>query len=514
MTTNTLSLTRRGFLQGAASAAVAHLAGSSPILAAAATPRRPNVVFILTDDQDFNTLGCFGGKVLTPHIDRLAKEGVRFTRAYAVSSICTPSRYTCLTGKYASRSEHPPFLRACPPGTPANVAFNVAIVPEEPNLAQWLKNAGYATGFVGKWHTGGPGMLPCPRDGKLDDPKVAEILATNHERLCGYIRSCGFDYAASVYRGNLADHKLDALDVHNPEWITQGALDFIQQHKDRPFFLHLCTTLHHSPHPVRSLRGDWRVTPAGLLKEPLTSQPSRQSVFQRVREAGFPENTAHCTWLDDCVGAVVQKLEALGLADNTLIVYFSDNNVAGGKATCYDGGAHTPAFMYWKGRLAAGTTCDALVQNTDFAPTILDACQVPLRPELKLDGDTLLPLAQGRTAPWRDTALLEVGHSRAVVHGRWKYIAVRYPAPLQKRIDDGTLGRPPYHGDTTFDLHAVAARAHPAYFDRDQLYDLEKDPLEKNNLAALPEHAAVLAEMKARLKERLAAFPRPFGEFR
>ena len=134
------------------------LASATSSVCATAADERPNVIFILTDDQNNDTIGCFGGKVLTPNLDRLAREGVRLDRAYAVSSVCTPSRYTCLTGRYAGRCQSDRFLKQCPPDQPSNVGFNVQITPETPNLARALQQSGYTTGFVGKWHTGTPAL--------------------------------------------------------------------------------------------------------------------------------------------------------------------------------------------------------------------------------------------------------------------------------------------------------------------------------------------------------------------
>ena len=128
---------------------------------------------------------------------------------------------------------------------------------------------------MGKWHTGTPPLLPIPSDANLRDPDVAAKLAENQKRLCNFIKRAGFDYAASVYRGNLADHKLDALIYHNMEWTTKGALDFVEQAGDKPFFLHLCTTLQHSPPPNQSLAGDPTMTPAGHLPAPLDVQAPR-----------------------------------------------------------------------------------------------------------------------------------------------------------------------------------------------------------------------------------------------
>ena len=200
----------------------------APACSRAASSTRSNILFILTDDQNPDTLGCFGGKVLTPTLDRLCSEGVKFTRAYNSSSVCTPSRYTCMTGQYAGRCTTERFLKICPPDTQSNVGFNVQVEPGSWNVARVLSENGYWTGFVGKWHTGTPPLLSIPADANLHDPQVAKKLAENQRRLCEYIKQAGFGYAASVYRGNLADHKLDALKYHNMEWVTKGALDFLE----------------------------------------------------------------------------------------------------------------------------------------------------------------------------------------------------------------------------------------------------------------------------------------------
>jgi arylsulfatase A-like enzyme len=503
-------------LKGVLAAALIGAFSTTAGAAGAQVSPRPNVVFILTDDQNFDTIGCFGAKVLTPAMDRLAAGGVRFTRAYTVHSVCTPSRYVCLTGQYASRSGDPRFNQVCPPGTQSNVGFNVTLPPGSLTVAKVLHDAGYVTGFVGKWHTGAPQVVRVPEEGRMDDPKVAAALGENQRRLVEYVKGAGFDFAAGVYRGNLKDHKLDALDVHNQEWVTKGALDFLDRAKGKPFFLHVCTTLQHGPPPIKSLRAGkdaWRVTPAGLLSEPLDVQPSRESIFERVRAAGFDADTAHATWLDDGIAAILKKLGDMGVAENTLVLMFSDNGTRGGKGTCYEGGANTPSILYWKGHVPAGVVCGELVQNTDFVPTILDAAGVSPPESMHLDGRSLLPMVNDANAAWRDTTLLEVGHTRGVLTSKWKYIAVRYPPAMRKAIDAGTLGRKPYHMDNPTDLQITAERNHPAYWDADQLYDLEKDPGEKVNLAKDSAHAAVLADMKGRLKAKLAEFSRPFGEF-
>jgi arylsulfatase A-like enzyme len=489
------------------------LLGSFVVTTSAATPPRPNILFILTDDQNSDTLGCFGGKVLTPTLDKLCREGMKFTRAYNSSSVCTPSLYTCMTGQYASRCTTQGFMRQNPSGRQSNVGFNVLVEPGSWNVGRVLRENGYRTGFVGKWHTGTPPLLSIPSDANLRDPEVAKKLAENQARLSEHIKRAGFDYAASVYRGNLDDHKLDALKFHNMEWVTKGALDFLDQASDRPFFLHLCTTLQHSPQPNQSIAGDPTITPAGHLSSPLKVQAPRATISQRLKEAGIAANMGHATWLDDGIAAVIKKLADLGKLDNTIILFFSDNTTMGGKGTCYDGGARTPCFLWGKGRVSGGTTCDRPIQNIDFVPTFFDLAGIRPPTEMKLDGMSLTPLLSDGAAKWRDAVFLEIGHTRAVSTERWKYIALRYPPEMRQKIDNQTLGRPAYHMDTSLNLQELALKRHPGYWDADQLYDLQADPEERVNLAKDTRHAQTVAELKGRLKEWLAGFKTPFGEF-
>lgn len=483
------------------------------LMVSAATANRPNILFILTDDQNPDTLACFGGKVLTPTLDQLCREGVKFTRAYTSSSVCTPSRYTSMTGQYASRCATEVFMKQNPPGRPSNVGFNVQVEPGSWNVARVLRENGYRTGFVGKWHTGKPPLLPIPSEANLRDPDVAKTLAENQARLCDYIKRAGFDYAASVYRGNLADHWLAALKYHNQEWVTKGALDFIEQAGEQPFFLHLCTTLHHDPAPDQSITGDPTLTPAGHLPGPLDVQAPRATIPPRLKASGIAENMGHATWLDDGIAALIKKLTDLGKLDNTVILFFSDNTTMGGKGTCYDGGARTPCFLWGKGRMPGGVTCDQPIQNLDFVPTIFHFAGIRPPSAMKLDGMSLVPLMANPQTKWRDAVFLEIGHTRAVTTERWKYIALRYPPAMQQEINSKTLGRPAYHMDTSPNLQLLASNAHPGYWDADQLYDLQADPGERLNLAKDPKHAQTVAELKSRLKEWLAGFQRPFGEF-
>lgn len=547
-----MPLGRREFLKGGFGAAAglaigAGLLSPSRLMAATArSRRRPNVLFIITDDQRLDTFGFLRGRTLTPNIDRLAAEGVYFSQAYVGSSLCTPSRFNCLTGKYASRCETEQFRRSTSAEGQTRVLWNTSVGPDRINLPQALRHAGYATGIVGKCHGlnvwSGGRYETVPLDSDPADPEVAVVLRENQARLVESIKKNGFDYAASLHRGNLdsAGVPCKAVRQHNIEWTVKGALEFIEQNKDRPFYLYLASTLLHGPSPLESLKSDPRITEAGLLDEPPDVQPSRQSVLERTRAAGVRDWLAPATWLDDGIGAVLRKLDELGLAEDTLVFYFNDHGVENGKGTCYDGGVRTPTIVRWKGTIAPGR-CDEMVQNIDFAPTILDACGMHPPAGMHLDGASIMPLLTGGVSRVHDSLYFEVGYTRAVRTKRWKYIAFRIPPSRQKTREErrrmledyvrrreeagipdtgaatdpdvpfGHIGLIPGGAQTE---RSGLKRYGKHYYDADQLYDLAGDPDEQNNLAEEPAHKGKLAEMKALLEKHLAGLPGTFAEFK
>jgi len=516
---------------------------SSSLLMAAPQkkPRRPNVLFIITDDQRLSTFGFLGGKVLTPNIDQLAAEGVYFSRGYASSSVCTPSRYSCLTGRYASRCRDDSFKRNMSVEGQTRVTWNTHIIESESGLPKALQEAGYVTGAVGKWHLGGPNPTPIPLESDPSEPRIARILKDNQAHLSEHIKKQGFDYAASLHLRNLDNYPCRALGQHNIEWTVKGALDFIEQNKDRPFYLYMATTLLHGPNPLVSLKSDPRITSAGLLKEPLKVQPSRQSVLKRVKAAGLPESAAPATWLDDGVGAVLKKLDELGLAENTIVFYFNDHGVEGGKGSLYEGGVRTPTIIRWRGVIEPHR-CNELVQNIDFAPTILDACGIELPKDTTIDGISLMPLLLGQKKELRDSLYFEIGHTRAVCTKKWKYLAFRIPPSEHKSRQERLRMLENYRSrkerkdslEESFKPDADAPITHLGitpggvgtergnalthykkhYFDADQLYDLENNPREQNSLANNPAYKKKLEVMKALLKKHIADLPGTFGEFK
>jgi len=354
--------------------------------------------------------------------------------------------------------------------------------------------------------------------------------------LHGWVKTLGFDYAASMNQGNFGAHPCRALRVHNQEWITKGAVDFIDASADKPFFLYMATSLTHGPKPLDSLKADPRKTHGGLLPAALDVQPSRASVLERVQAAGVSDALAGATWLDDGVGAVLDRIDAL--ERDALVIYFNDHGVEGAKGSCYEGGVRSPAMVRWKGKAKPGRSA-ALVQNVDFVPTILDACGIEPPEDMHVDGQSLVPILRGEKAKLRDSVYLEIGYTRAVCTERWKYIAFRIPpsrrmtkeeriraseayAESKKRREDKDFATTPdaplshlgFPGGQSTERGNAIRKHGKTYYDADQLYDLESDPDEQTNLAKDPAHQPTLERMQALLREHLRRVPGTFAEFR
>ncbi|MCP4413980.1 MAG: sulfatase-like hydrolase/transferase, partial [Gammaproteobacteria bacterium] len=293
---------------------------------------------------------------------------------------------------------------------------------------------GYATGIVGKWHLG-PDWEYIGGDEDYNDPGVKERVDKGYKIFTDYIKEVsGFDYAESIYGNNMHCIGIPkSMQYHNMEWITKGALDFIDQNKDKPFFLYMATTLPHAPGPVKSLNADPKITAAGFLDKPLDVQPGREDVFRRTHEAGFEDEAAPTVWLDDGVGSLLDRLDELNLAENTIIIFTSDHQ-SPGKMSCYEAAASAPAMIRWKGKIKPNQTSDELVTNVDIVPTILELCGINPKQPQEYDGQNLGPLLKSQNPVDRKSVYLEVIYTRAVVSDEWKYIAVRFPKEIQKNI--------------------------------------------------------------------------------
>ena len=317
--------------------------------AAGKVARPPNVVLILIDDLGWADLSCYGSTFHeTPELDRLAAGGTRFTRAYAAAPLCSPTRAAILTGKHPARLHLTTYL----PGRPDNPAqkllhpkINQHLPSEEVTLAEALKPAGYRCGHVGKWHLGGKGFSPIDQ---------------------------GFDTSALTETKN------------TPEQVTAEAERFIEESRDRPFFLYVCHSAVHIP-----LAGK----PDLVAKYTAKSRPG-QGLGQ---EQNNPTYAAMLEGVDQGVGRIVRKLETLGLSENTLVLFTSDNGglaikegpntpatsnapLRGAKGQLFEGGIRVPLIAYRPGSVPAGKVCDVPVNSADYFPTLLNLAGVEAPP--------------------------------------------------------------------------------------------------------------------------------------
>ncbi len=489
------------------------------------TAQRPNIVLIISDDTDHSMLGFSGGgsDVLTPNLDRLAHEGATFPNAYASSAVCTPSRYSYLTGHHPGHCRTKQFLDECPTTEPYNLKWNSYINRPQDNIGGMFQQAGYRTGYVGKMHAGLPPgdigvvMTDIAEDADPYDPEVQAAFASSHANAVKEMNRIGFDYADSLYWNNVDICSAKKMHIHNTEWITQGALNFLdeQQHKeDEPFMLYMCTTVIHGPdHRDTIDNGDPLITSAGILDAAPNCMPKRHTIKDRLQQAGIPytHNTAGALWLDDAVGAVMNKIDEMGIADNTIILYHVDHNVHA-KGSLYERGIHVPMAMRWPAQVPADTTINGMVQNVDMLPTLLDICDVPQPKDTIIDGTSYLPLLQNNADEIHDDLYYEFGTARAVRCGKWKYIAFRYSDEAIERMQSGNQALALDYMNSMANATHYAAYFHPNYFAADQLYNIEADPHEQLNLVNDPACADVLTDLKQRLRVHLDSFDHPFPE--
>lgn len=512
------------------------------LLASGAFARQPNVIFFIADDmlpRHFNCLPQGEGKNLTPNIDRLATEGIVMKQQHCASPICTPSRYNVLTGTYASRAQNDWFKSVTKEnGGQTVVEFNTHIVAGRTTLPSLLKKAGYKTGMVGKNHVVEAHGLKRFKDfdASAKEPENVSKLKANYDHVCQAMREIGFDYVDRVYHNNPDFLGLHEVAVQNMEWITEGGVNFLKQKRDDPFFLYFATTVPHGPTKAeRSWNSNPLISPVGYLDKAPDVQPARSTIPERLKAAGLPVNDDTCNmlWLDDAVGALIQTLEETGELDNTVIFFYSDHGQMS-KGTLYQGGVHNPCIVWKKGGFAAGNTSDALVHIVDFAPTILDMAGADYG-EVQFDGTSYLPVLNGKPQDEDRILYFELGYARAIRKGDWKYLAVRYPAELENmtmeerervleewnaerrrkhlRIVTEDASKPFSHLTAIpggGDAERGSTGSYPGYFDRDQLYNLKRDPGEQQNLAKDPEYKEKLEEMQSEMKKVLETLPGNF----
>ncbi len=471
-----------------------------------------NILLIYIDDLNFDQIGYFNKEVLTPNIDAFIKTSIEFKNAYVTSSVCTPSRFSLMTGIYASRSSS---LRAkYPVDELPNVQWNT-FLQKHKNIAGYLKDELY-TGIVGKWHLGANSPNTYDDYSDISDPRVKEKLLEDYLFLKRDLGNKGFEFVDAFYRANPSEHKLAELRFHNVEWMTSKAIEFIDSavNSNQQFFLYYSTTVPHSPPPLESMRKHEYVTQIGILDstEILPSgMLAREDIIDLVNRNS--KVRPYMTWLDQGVGALLDKLRDEDLYDNTMIIMMSDNQNRG-KLTNYEG-AHVPLMVKpvrWGNQHLVR---DELVANIDIVPTILSVMKIN-ESENNFDGLDLSPLFSENSYTWhRDHLLLEIGYSKAIVNNKgYKLIANKFPKYLldsanirdSKLTYDGTLfpeTNVKYNSNTIF----------PGYFEEMQLYDLRSDPMEQNNLIGYQDYSLLAHNFYNQLKTELYRLPHKYSEY-
>jgi len=506
---------------------------------------KPNIILFVAEDLDYEGINCYDAKqtgytgvirsgnknfpntytteaLLTPTLDSIAKEGFMNTNYYCTSAICTPARYTILTGRYSERS--PQFCQIYPSDKQANIYFNTAIAKNETIIPKVLKENGYQIGMVGKWHNFPQHIklrlldmnTAIPLDADPKEPGIKKALAEWYQFAVDYLKQgFGWDYVDRVYYDNPEPFHPKAIGCHNLEWIIEGALQFLDNNKDteEPFFLYIPVTVPHSRYQRDIFsQCDPLSTPSGYLDKAPEGMVSRQSIINRIKSENLPDYAIEGLWLDEAVHAVLKKLKEIGKNENTCFILTTDHPTAG-KETCHLG--RIPFMAKWPGRIKPGTLSQTLLAEPDLAPTILDIAECNIPDDMQLDGKSFKPLLLGESlkSP-RECALLEVTNSRGLVSGKWKYIANRLPDFIKATIDLKQTG---WFGSQYYDNNPIRTKVpynsdklFPGYFEEDQLYNLEQDPLEQHNLAGEPEYKSILDEMKEKMKYELQKLPHPF----
>ncbi len=357
------------------------LATAGPSGTATAAEQPLNVVLILADDLGWTDLACYGSDFYeSPHLDRMAKEGMRFTQAYSACTVCSPSRAALMTGKYPARLHLTNWL----PGVnyPSNAKmlppkFNQQLPLEEETIAETFRAAGYKTACIGKWHLGGPDYWPEHQGFDLN------VAGTGSSGIADYFAPWNIPTLPEGKPGEYITYRLG-----------DEAVKFIEGAKDGPFFLYLS---HFTVHNAARMR--WQA-PADLVAK-----------YDRKRKPilthDYPAFAAMVESMDRTVGQVRAKLEELKLADRTIVIFASDNGgmlpatlnlpLRLGKASAYEGGVRVPLIVYWPG-VTHGSICDAPTITMDIHASLLEICNLPKTPVS--DGVSLVPVLRetGRLA--------------------------------------------------------------------------------------------------------------------
>ena len=468
-------------------------------LQAAEPAAKPNIIFILADDLGWGDLGSYGQKIIqTPTLDHLAAEGMKFTRHYAGSPVCSPSRCVLITGKHPGHA----FVRDnYEIGPWYSFQGQMPIPAREPSLAAALKSVGYATGAFGKWGLGAVGSSGDPLKQGFDhffgfnDQRHAhnyypQYLIDDQGRLplpgnANVVLKEGLSLPKGADPDDPASYASFIGKEYAPDLCRERALQFVRQNKDQPFFLYYPTTV---PHLALQVPED----SLNQYKGKLGDQPypgGKGYLPQQYPRAAY---AAMITRLDSDIGKLARLVKDLGLEEKTIFIFTSDNGAVyplggyepvyfhsndelhGYKGDIYEGGLREPLIVRWKGHVPAGTTSDFVSGFEDWFPTLLDLAGAPEAKPKNLDGISLAPTLLGAKQPARPFLYREFhgyGGQQCVYAGDWKL--------LRRNL--------------------LRARNRPAA-PTTELYNLAVDPAERDNVAAA--HPDVVIKLEKIMREQ------------
>ena len=434
---------------------------------------RPNVVLIMTDDQGFGDLGINGNPIIrTPNIDRMARASARMENFY-VSPVCAPTRACLMTGRYNYRTR-------C-----IDTYIGRAMMdPDEVTIAELLGRAGYATGIFGKWHLGDNYPM------RANDQGFEEALVHRGGGIAQPSDPPGggsyFD-PLLFHNGKQVKAKGYCTDVYfraGLEWIEH------QQKAGRPFFCYLPTNCPHSPFQVRP--EDLALYENVDLSNERFPQKVGHSLPKKTNTATVAKMYGMISNIDDNVGRLFAKLDALDLTRDTIVIFMTDNGPAGpprykagmkgAKAHVHEAGVRSPFFVHWPARLKPGHSSDRIAAHIDVLPTLLEVCGARKPSDLQLDGKSLLPLLEGKPIDWPERTIFIQSH-RGNAPIRYHHFMAR--AQDWKLLNASGFGKEKFVGPPKFEL-----------------YDMANDPLEMKDLAA--ERPEIVADLKRRYEQWFA----------
>ncbi len=426
---------------------------------------KPNIVFYFSDQQRYDTVGAYGQRLdITPNLDKMAKTGVLFQHAFTCQPVCGPARSCLQTGKYATES-----------GCFRN---DIALPQDEKTIANYIRESGYDTAYIGKWHLASTMFkesykndpVPIERRGGWNDYWMASDL---------------LEFTSTGYEGHVFNKDMEKIDFkkYRVDALTDFGIDYLENHRDsnKPFFLFISYLEPHHQNTTKRYEG-----PIGS-KEKFKDFEAPKDLKDKNGdwEESYPDYLGACNSLDYNLGRMIEKLEELGVRDNTIIIYTSDHGShfktrnSEYKRSCHESSIRIPLIINGPG-FKGGKVIEELVSLIDIPPTFLYAAGIEKTPD-NMSGIPLQKLVEGTIEQWKQDIFVQISENqvgRAIRTKNWKYSV------------------------SALDKNGWLHKNSDVYIE-EFLYDLEKDPYEKNNLVLIDEFKLIRKELSEILQERM-----------